>query len=91
MRATGRAPPRRVALRCSGSGNKVKTSQLALPVDACNAAYATTGYSASVTGSADAGYVATLTVGIPASPHLSCLSPSVPGGRRYHPPSCTWM
>lgn len=76
--------------KATSSGNKVKTSQLALPVDACNAAYATTGYSASVTnlsrisfaqdnvfsdgtslqlasvtGSAEAGYVATLTVGIP--------------------------
>lgn len=77
--------------RATASGNKLKTSQLALPVDVSNAAYATSGYSASVThlsrisfaqdnvfsdgtslqlasvtGSAEAGYVATLTVGITA-------------------------
>ncbi|MFY0572734.1 intradiol ring-cleavage dioxygenase [Archangium lansingense] len=77
--------------KATSSGNKLKTSQLALPVEACNAAYATTGYSASVTnlsrisfaqdnvfsdgtelqlasvtGSVDAGYVATLLVGIAA-------------------------
>ncbi|WP_394848488.1 dioxygenase [Pendulispora brunnea] len=33
----------------TGSGNKIKTTQLALPQDACNAVYATTGYSQSVT------------------------------------------
>jgi protocatechuate 3,4-dioxygenase beta subunit len=70
---------------------KVRTSQLAFPEDVCNAVYATTGYSQSVTnlrgitlatdgifrdgatlqmatmsGSVDAGLVATLTVGISA-------------------------
>jgi len=32
----------------SASGNKIKTSQLALPQDVCNAVFATTGYSQSV-------------------------------------------
>ena len=34
--------------KATASGNKIKTSQLALPTDVCNAVYATTGYSASV-------------------------------------------
>jgi protocatechuate 3,4-dioxygenase beta subunit len=33
----------------TASGSKVKTSQLALPEDVCNAVYATTGYSQSIT------------------------------------------
>ncbi len=33
--------------KASAYGNRVKTSQLAFPVDACNAVYATNGYSAS--------------------------------------------
>jgi hypothetical protein len=52
--------PRGDARQATASGNEVKTSQLALPLEACNAAYATTGYSASVTN------LATLTVGSPA-------------------------
>ena len=35
--------------KATASGNKIKTSQLALPTDVCNAVYATTGYSQSVT------------------------------------------
>ncbi|WP_434386987.1 intradiol ring-cleavage dioxygenase [Melittangium boletus] len=34
--------------KATASGNKLRTSQLALPVDACDAVYATSGYSASV-------------------------------------------
>jgi protocatechuate 3,4-dioxygenase beta subunit len=37
------------AAQATGSGSKLKTSQLALPADACNAVYATTGYSKSIT------------------------------------------
>ena len=35
--------------KATASGNKIKTSQLAFPVETCNAVYATSGYSASVT------------------------------------------
>ncbi len=73
----------------TAAGGKVATSQLALPIDACNAVYTTSGYSQSitnlsqtslatdnvfrdgatlqlptVTGNANDGYVATLTVGV---------------------------
>lgn len=75
--------------KATSTSGKVKTSQLALPVDACNAVFATTGYEqsvanmartplssdnvfgdgyarqlASIEGSAAAGYVASLVVGV---------------------------